>query len=442
MQPLGLLQRLAQQCLPFLRPKHGAGEGLGASDEKPEDPVVAAMRDLECTMDPQIAGQVYNRRYSCLYRLLDELLLSILHCLGDDLVSLLCLRHVSQRFRCLISEPCIWRYTPFPAPQKYANTEDHYVMPTDQRKQLQRHLQTDGMCDLCKLWCDVPVEGFWKKWEQSVNLQPHLSYILDSRQRRPEDWQACLAHFAIECRHASHDTRCNPHETPTWPRASLQTYQTSEVALVLEWSPHSGLGVTPRDAEGRPAASDLRNLFQTHRTQSPPNAIVPLYPGADSLPEMACFPLDACCCIWFLRDDCPLSAGQWETGTHECWRNRFRWGSTQRITMGQHWPQGPESPACLITSYRRHVMVLDPNHLNPTGYTMLHPTHDWFHAMDPDTYGLAPFHTIRRVCKDRNCMNYHKRPAVFSCLSENFRMFLKCTCRKRFNDEKGGKGGT
>ena len=57
--------------------------------------------DLERTMNPMIAAQVYNNEHSLLGKLLDEILLQNISHFTDygSLVTLYCLRRVSRKFR-------------------------------------------------------------------------------------------------------------------------------------------------------------------------------------------------------------------------------------------------------------------------------------------------------------------------------------------------------
>ncbi len=102
--------------------------------------------------------------------------------------------------------------------------------------------------------------------------------------------------------------------------------------------------------------------------------------------------------------------------SHCHWRGVDRGGEpSQCVWMRQHWPQGggeESGPPCLVTTYRRAVVVCDNASSQWTSWhrarARLPPTHDWFHAMDPDSYGQLRG-TVPR-CEDRACLNYYKRP--------------------------------
>jgi len=127
---------------------------------------------------------------------------------------------------------------------------------------------------------------------------------------------------------------------------------------------------------------------------------------------------------------------------HCHWRGVDQGGEPgQCVWMRQHWPQGggeeseestkgPGSGPCLVTTYRRAVVVRDGSHWpgwHRNG-ARLPPTHDWFHAMDPDTY-MKPQGTPPR-CKDRTCLNYYKRPRTIRCADAEANLHLDCHCSR------------
>lgn len=333
-------------------------------------------------------------------------------------------------------------------------------------------------CSGCDLW---HIEGafsfFWSNWRDfwtqprknpqaprtcfgrqgRVKLCEHVSIPWAGIERHLLAWRPWgaggLNNFIVECRHSSHNIQCDREEPPAWPRATLKAYDKSgvpEVDLILSWAPHSGLNM-PHDTEGRPAASELRALFQLQRDHGPANAIVPLYPASNSLPEMACFDPNTCHCLryydtaqdthapntlpdkikptHFIRDDCPRSSPDQDNHSHT--RNEDT-SSSQSITMHQHFPRGFSHPACLVTTYSRHILVLsarNQKHADALNNTKLPPTHEWFHAMDPDTYDPPAGRSIWPVCRDKGCMNYYKRPMAVPCENEHEEMFVACNCR-------------
>ncbi|KAL7936005.1 hypothetical protein V8C35DRAFT_333198 [Trichoderma chlorosporum] len=170
---MSVLTRWARYLYPYAQLKR-----LREQDDKQEaheDPkqirIPPTLSDLQLTMDPLLAAQIYNDNHSPLCRLPDELLLRILHCLGHDILSIYCLRRVSRSFRRLVNEPDIWKYMLLPLSQRFwPRSESPWNLPPEQRKQLRQRLQRDNMCPKCKLWCDVPVKGWFKQISQALNL--------------------------------------------------------------------------------------------------------------------------------------------------------------------------------------------------------------------------------------------------------------------------------
>lgn len=118
-------------------------------------------------VDPLVAARANNIKSGTLASLPDELLLLILKHVTDDVVTLCCLRRVSQVFRRLIYEPRIWiRIQEDPGSDREPFW--HSFMSNTQR--MKRRLRADGMCHKCKLECDVPVSGLFRNLVQVINL--------------------------------------------------------------------------------------------------------------------------------------------------------------------------------------------------------------------------------------------------------------------------------
>jgi hypothetical protein len=125
---------------------------------KREDQQAQALYELQRTMDPLIAAQVYNNRFCPLIsRLPEELLMCILDFLCDDVVALHCLRIVSRTFlRLLNSQSAIWRdawYADSACPL-FTGGNAFYLHDV-LRLRFRRLLQRDGRCDNCRRWNDA-----------------------------------------------------------------------------------------------------------------------------------------------------------------------------------------------------------------------------------------------------------------------------------------------
>lgn len=172
-------------------------------------------------------------------------------------------------------------------------------------KQERQCLSRQGTVKLC--------EHIRIAWD---DIETHIEHWL---QRAPGDWQACFDHFKIECHDPSHDTRCTAEALPTWPRASLYSRNDGQVALKLEWAPHSGFGAIRLTADGRAPASDLRAIFARYR-RGTAKIMLPAY-RSDFLPEMVYFDPFRCSCLYYAgwndgeRIETKTPTGKSEDGT-------------------------------------------------------------------------------------------------------------------------------
>jgi hypothetical protein len=125
-------------------------------ENKHAQALLLTLYELQYTMDPLIAAQVYNSRFCPLIsRLPEELLLCIIDFLCDDVVALQCLQIVSRIFLRLLDFGSViwrdaWRRT-VPLPTR----GDAFYLHDDRRLRFRRLLQRDGRCGNCTRWNDV-----------------------------------------------------------------------------------------------------------------------------------------------------------------------------------------------------------------------------------------------------------------------------------------------
>lgn len=478
-------------------------------------------------MDPLIAAQVYNAENTIAGRLPDELLIHILDLIGEDAVTLYCLRRVCRTFRRLVFEPRIWERTRSDPPMIFDDDEWSFNLPFDEYELLQKRLRTDGMCSDCKLWCDVPVEGRSRRRAQARNLSgrrckvslckfrdsqfpllhcrpcgthqdplqfspseqkpgkrgrtclgrqgavqlcehiriswPEIEhYFIGWLRYRPGDWDALFGGFKIECRDPSHDRRCADEGPHTWPRARIEADDDDEnrLLLILEWIPHSGVDAIILTQEGQAPAPDLRRLFEGYRR----GAGSIMFPSCalSPLPEMACYGIDECRCIYYETGAGETSSARVQTNGYEASRGRdvrfharlFGEDSELRIpavhrtrrglsgfphevvSMTRHCPTGNRSEVCLVTTYRRRIRLFSKQHIlekvSPSSGARpgvaVEPSHAWFHAMDPDTYARPSAGLDLPLCKKGGCMNYYRRPKVTDCGNPGQGIHYPCDC--------------
>ena len=461
-----------------------------AGEARNENQTLVTLRDLERTMDPLIASHVYNIKNSTLASLPEEILLRILELIGDDAVTLHCLRRVSRVFRRLVYEPGIWRHLP---------SAELLLPSSDKRRQMYRRLKKDGTCDRCKLWCPVPVRGLFRQiiqwfhlcitgeehrcgfFESGLSRLPHChpcgthhdirafshprmdyriclgrqglvqlcehvhiswanieGHISKWRKQRlgnwqAEDWEACFNDFSIECQDPSHNTRCTADEAPTWPRARLQTHgdYRHRALLILEWKPHSGLDFFTLTASGQAPAAELRKLFYSYRQ----GAGGVLFPSCYSspLPEMACFDTTQCRCLSYeVGNSQALTPG--DPLEHENFFNElFPSGDSHFYSRSS-----PSQNVCVRKHWPRGASVsvclvtiyerrVSLFHMRDD--VKINPSHDWFHAMDPATYTRPDWGTDPPLCKDATCMNYYRRPRLLRCLILDKPIHHDCNCQ-------------
>ncbi|KAK3358395.1 hypothetical protein B0T24DRAFT_586556, partial [Lasiosphaeria ovina] len=274
--------------------------------------MLLTLREMERNgMDPLIAAFVYNMKHSPIHRLPDEIMLQILRCLGDDPLTMLCLRRVATRFRRIIYEPEIWkvfRLGVFSIPGYV--TECLVVLPEGVKDELLRRVYVDGMCDECTLRHSVPPRRHGicpavsssslslhcndceRVHSKTEHLCPGRNGVIRLCQHVNISWADIEPYlskrqhnsFSIECHDPSHNLRCRADVPPTWPRARLRIEGIGQhlyVVLTLTWMPHSVVSLT---SEGRIPASEMRRIFQRYR-QSAADIIFPSWPHLP-LPEM------------------------------------------------------------------------------------------------------------------------------------------------------------
>ena len=457
--------------------------------EQQQPQMFLTLHELQRTMDPLVAAQVYNNRFSPLARLPEELLLLILESLSDDAPTLHCLRIVSRTFFRLTYQPRIWRHIGHSYPPDVLPSMGMAVyLRSDMAGRLRLLLERDGQCDNCRRWSEAhprvpglpnrckfrPFEfekhcciynslychacgslhnpyqfsSFYQQdgrqerqclgHQGSVKLCEHVQikwasirgHITDWQQRKPGDWHACLDSFSIECHDPSHDMRCTAEEAPTWPRARLRIAASNSdlVVLNLEWAPHSGLDYFTATADARLPASDLRALFRKFR-QGPAGILFPSN-RPDYFPELACFysSLSGFHCVQYelgdnktqpspttktLISQSPLRFRFDVSRYHSRWYGLGENG--QRIDIKIHCPRGTSNSSnstCLIVIYECDILVY-----KTTDGTKVNPTHEWLHAMDPDTYPHPQASHVRPLCRNETCMNYYqtRRSSPFCC---------------------------
>lgn len=298
-----------------------------------------------------------------------------------------------------------------------------------------------------------------------ADIEAHLA--MSSREK---DVFKALADFHIVCKHPSHnfackstsrlapsEVSCNDHTRPC-ARLQVDRYSpmrhATSIWLVLCWKPYSSSKILTAPENGQIEATRLRELYDEYGKNAA-RFIVP-GPSQNPTPEMLCFDPDRCSHILYRNGKSPqASLNDRLCNPHPLSRN----GPITRTEIGldedhqdpsrftglgwtDHYVEFKESRGqsgiyvyecdekhndqdstrCLMTSYRRTILLSYIDIRNPTARN---PGHQWFHAIDQDSYPSIQAEggvwskvrayfddkTISRPrCRDVACRNYYQSP--------------------------------
>lgn len=316
-----------------------------------------------------------------------------------------------------------------------------------------------------------------------ADIEAHLA--VSSREK---DFFKAMSDFHIVCKHPSHnfackstsrlapsEVSCNDH---TRPCARLQVDRNSPmlhvkpVWLVLCWKPYSSSKILKAPENGQIEATKLRELYGEYGKNAA-RFIVP-GPSQNTTPEMLCFDPDKCAHILYRNGKSPqASLNERFCNPHPLGRKGPITSTENRLDedhqdpsrfTGLGWTDhcvefnesrgqsgiyvyecdekhsDQDSNRCLMTSYRRTISL---NHIEVRNLTVLNPSHQWFHAIDQDSYpsiqaegGVLSKVTAyfgdktavsRLRCRDAACRNYYQSPGPWheECLSS--RDTMPCT---------------
>ena len=297
-----------------------------------------------------------------------------------------------------------------------------------------------------------------------ADIQAHLTASAGRH-----DFCKAVSDFHVVCKHPSHtfacksasriapsEASCNDH---TRPCARLQMNQHSTVlrwtplSLVLCWKPYASSKILTAPENGQIEATKLRELYGEYGKNAA-RFIVP-GPSQNPTPEMLCFDPDTCGHILYrngkrpeatpytrLRTAHPSSKNESLPGTELCldedhqdpsrftglgWTahyvefNEARGQSGIYVHECEEKHDSQDTTQCIMTSYRRAISLADVDSRRPGA---LNPSHEWFHAVDQDSYpsiraegSLWPSLTAyfdntksRPRCRDAACRNYYQSP--------------------------------
>lgn len=310
-----------------------------------------------------------------------------------------------------------------------------------------------------------------------ADITAHLTAASKKR-----NFYKAVSDFHIACKHPSHnfackstsrhvpsEASCNDHTRPCArlqiePRSSLNRW--TYISLVLCWKPYSSSKILTAADHGEIEVTRLRELYGEY-ARNAARFIVP-GPSQNPMPEMLCFDPEKCRHIFYRNGVRPQATHYKQPSTlqRSCQKSvrteaildRYHQDASRFTGLG--WPdhyvefeesrgqsgiyvyecdekhdgQGPTR--CLMTSYRRTISLghIDHGHEDHCRRWALNPSHEWFHAVDQDSFpsiqeegrlwsrvrAYIDGTKSRPRCRDASCRNYYKSPGP---LHSDFRFF-------------------
>lgn len=229
--------------------------------------------------------------------------------------------------------------------------------------------------------------------------------------------------FEMSCDHPRHKTcPVDPSAGHRDSKPTLLLGGTSDgrrMFIRLSWTAHEVLAV---DNQGRFSVSAVRSMFLRHR-EGCARFIIPPRACIGSPTEMRCFGSSGCTCLSQDDDqDCSPAGSKGYKNCLGCWnlwgtkKHRFKDDDLlkEQVEVSlcpakQHKP----GEQCIVTKYSRTIRLDDV-----TSGTY-NPSHEWFHALDPDSYVLSDFPSrhlnVWPTCKNTACRNYYRSRQTLSC---------------------------
>ena len=437
-----------------------------SEDNQAQLVAMAATGCPECALlgpaiDAQVLAANHNHQHTRIGRLPEEM-----NHLHDDVPALLCLTRVSKLLRRLLSGPVAAfpelaeGMDPPRAPRTYWHAQYMQLRREDPlaHQQLLTRLWRDTLCLGCQqhgLRGGSPARALERPQCKFSSLGRsylclacycyHPSNTFSAAPRPDGKQSACIGRDGVVrvCEHRSiswddiqdsylnrglgglgidangsvdvQDTmvRCdNPSHTTcagsTPPRAWLQNTPRdvgtgNRILLHLLLEVHSTLDV---DSQGRLHAPDLRSMFQRHAGTS---KVRPSQPGSEWHMGMGCFSHQECTCVHIETGGVveELEAGDTSVkgykgclDTHP--ERHFAEGTgfaLERLSV-RVCSEKPSAPGkqCIVTQYKRQIEFRDE------GFNLLKPSHQWLHALDPNSYMLGDGSRFP-TCREPTCRN-------------------------------------
>ncbi|KAI7776845.1 hypothetical protein LA080_004376 [Diaporthe eres] len=331
---------------------------------------IAGLSEFTGSMDPLLAAAARNKEFSPLLKLPDEILLPILQFLQPDARDIYYIRRVCRRLRCLADD----------------HTLEPRLFSTNTTSKGSHMLYRDRFLG------------------RENNRMPFGILPWSGKKGSENDFVSA--------------GKEGYGYVSTYPDPTLHHNRGGRyLSLVLCWKPYSGSKILTAPENGQLEATRLRELYDEFGKNAA-RFIVP-GPSQNTTPEMLCFNPDKCGHILYRNGERPQAT----TSERLCTPHLSRMNRNSPVTtteipldedhqdpsrfMGLGWTDhyvefneargqsgiyvyecdgkhnSQDSTRCLMTSYRRTIMLGHIDHRRPGA---LNPSHQWFHAVDQDSY--------------------------------------------------------
>ena len=277
-----------------------------------------------------------------------------------------------------------------------------------------------------KCWIDrvcVAREGFVRLCEHEVVTWAEMEAFITECRKNPKDQRYLPRSRVLKCcMHPSHSAACRSTQLVT-PVARIYFRLPNRAELELRWEAHKFLPDGAVDSKtGQIHASGMRAMARANRTQA--GQYIAPEETLKHLPEMECFNLRACKCLSYEGPGNSVSLRDADAGEPSQSESSIGTLSMARVTACEKdhrsgnpafypWSigvrrcisprSGSSSLPCYATLYTRYIAG-DVMESHP-GVEV--PSHEWYHALDRDSYTFDGVCGVKEACSDATCSNYY-----------------------------------
>ena len=236
-----------------------------------------------------------------------------------------------------------------------------------------------------------------------------------------------------DCKDSSHIYGCSSKSLGSCTRLNLMGSGTGLIQLYFSWIPHTGRSAFTSFTAGRLLTSEIQTILRKYRR----NAACFIVPklAAGHFPEMECFSPSGCDCLIYETPSSALtsqrgqrtqslSAPIRQVSSHpknqnlDCsgwWGGHSTlffsgWVSSVSIWRCSGWSSSlgdiVRGPPCISTQYEKSL-TFSPARSGSGDSSIAGPSHEWYHALDPNSYTWGGGCGLRETCKDVACRNHY-----------------------------------